>query len=105
MEINSKPLDFADYLITEGMIELRPLVNRCAAQCGRQISDNRILCMGCLSAKRVQFEAKLDQQKADRLGRNLTDAEMRETDEQVAAFGQEEAAAAMIEAHDRAVGQ
>ncbi len=64
MEINSKPLDFADYLITEGMIELRPLVNRCAAQCGRQISDNRILCMGCLWIKRAQFEAKLSQQEA-----------------------------------------
>ncbi len=64
MEINSKPLDFADYLITEGMLELRPLVNRCAAACGRQISDNRILCMGCLTIKRAQFEAKLDQQEA-----------------------------------------
>ncbi len=71
-------IDFAQSMISDGYITLRPLVNRCASGCGRQISDNRILCMRCLSEKRIQFEAKLDQQAA---------------------------ASAMIKAHDEAVGQ
>ncbi len=73
---SEKSIDFAESMISDGYITLRPLVNRCAAGCGRQISDNRILCMGCLKVKRAQFEAGLDQKAA---------------------------AAAMVKAHDGAV--
>ncbi len=60
----SELIDFAQSMISDGSITLRPLVNRCADGCGRQISDNRILCMTCLTARRVQFDAELDQQMA-----------------------------------------
>ncbi len=76
MENSNKAIDFAESMISEGHITLRPLVNRCAAGCGRQISDNRILCMRCLTRKREEYGAKLDQQAA---------------------------ASAMVKAHDEAV--
>ncbi len=95
----------AESWINEGWLTLRPLVSRCANGCGRQISDNRVLCMKCLTLKRIEFEAKLDKQMADKAKHLLDDWQLAEIEEKVEAFGQREAAAAMVKAHDVAVAE
>ncbi len=103
MENDQNSLAFAEAMISNGYLTLRPLVNRCAAGCGRQISDNRILCMRCLTLKRAEFEAKLDRQESDRAKHLLDDEQLADIAAKVAAFGPREAAAEMVKEHDAAV--